>query len=386
MIQNLFSGAEWTGRGKMKYFRLTAILLTFYSLAVTAYPIPLELIKLPPGFKIEIYAQNLKNAREMSFSPSGTLFIGSNAAGNVYAVSGKTDKKTYIIARGLKMPVGVAFHNGSLYVSAVNKILRYDNVDARLDNPPAPVVVSASFPSDMWHGWKFIRFGPDGKLYVPVGAPCNECIPPEPVYATITRLDLKNEKPEIYSQGIRNTVGFDWDPLTGDLWFTDNGRDYLGDDVPPDELDHAPVKGMNFGYPFIHGNNIVDPDIGKKIPPNFKFTKPEVELGPHVAALGMRFYTANMFPPEYRDQIFIAEHGSWNRSVPIGYRISLVKLNRKTRRPEGYEIFASGWLQSSGAWGRPADVEVGPDGALYVSDDHAGIIYRISYGAEWQKK
>ncbi|HED06541.1 MAG TPA: sorbosone dehydrogenase family protein, partial [Ignavibacteria bacterium] len=246
-------------------------------------------------------------------------------------------------------------------------------------NPPSPVVVYDKFPKDLHHGWKFIRFGPDGKLYVPVGAPCNICLSKNKIYGTITRMDINGSNLEIFASGIRNSVGFDWNPLTNVLWFTDNGRDMLGDNIPPDELNRAPVKGLNFGFPFFHGNGIPDPKFGIGKDPS-DFVPPAQELGPHVAALGMRFYTGNMFPAEYKNQIFIAEHGSWNRSEKIGYRISLVKL--KNNKPVSYQPFATGWLKGNTVSGRPVDLQIMPDGSMLVSDDYTGVIYRITYNGK----
>jgi glucose/arabinose dehydrogenase len=340
--------------------------------------LPLEQIKLPPGFHIEVVAR-VENAREMALGSRGTLFVGS-MAGKVYAVrlnpGGQASVAT--IASGLNRPVGVAFHDGALYVSSTSRILRLDRIEDRLADPPQPVVVSDRFPTDAMHGWKFIAFGPDGKLYVPVGAPCNICEPDRDRYAVITRMNPDGSGFEVYSRGLRNSVGFDWDPRTRDLWFTNNGRDYLGDDAPPDTLHHAPRAGLDFGYPYCHAGTIVDPEFGRKRPCS-DFAPPAQNLGPHVAPLGMRFYTGTQFPAAYRDQIFIAEHGSWNRSRKIGYRITLVRL--ENGRAIAYEPFATGWLQGETAWGRPADVLVMPDGALLVSDDYAGAIYRISYAA-----
>jgi glucose/arabinose dehydrogenase len=261
-------------------------------------------------------------------------------------------------------------------VAEVNRVLRYDDIESRLSNPPAPVVVNDSFPTDEHHGWKFIGFGPDGMVYVPVGAPCNVCELSDERYASVMRMKFDGTGLEVFASGVRNTVGFDWHPETKELWFTDNGRDWLGDDVPPDELNRAPEKGLHFGYPYCHGASISDPEFGQKLGCD-KFVPPLAELGSHVASLGMRFYTGSMFPQEYRNQIFIAEHGSWNRSIPIGYRITLVRLDGN--RAVKYEVFAEGWLQGRSAWGRPVDVLVMPDGALLVSDDKAGVIYRISY-------
>ncbi len=347
--------------------------------------LPLPAIKLPEHFKIEIYAQGVPNARSLTLGSQGTLFVGSRTAGQVYAIVDRNKDmradKVSVIAKGLRFPNGVAFKNGSLYVAEINRVLRFDNIENRLANPPKPVVVNDSFPSDEGHGWKFIRFGPDGHLYVPVGAPCNICEQDLP-YASLLRMKSDGTHLEVFARGIRNTVGFDWHPKTRELWFTDNGRDWLGDDLPPDELNRAPQPGSHFGFPYCHGKNIPDPEFGKNKPCS-DFTPPALELGPHVAALGMRFYTGNMFPPEYKNQIFIAEHGSWNRSRPIGYRIMLVGL--KDNQPISYKVFAEGWLSKDGkegtlwAWGRPVDLEVMPDGSLLVSDDHASVIYRISY-------
>jgi glucose/arabinose dehydrogenase len=332
-------------------------------------------IRLPPGFKISVYA-DVPGARSMTLSPNGTLFVGTMREGKVYVVrpGANGTRKPITLADGLNMPNGVAFRQGALYVAEVSRVLRYDNVEGRLENPPKPDVVNNSFPHDRAHGWKFIAFGPDGLLYVPVGAPCNICEPDPNRYALISRMRADGSGAEVFAQGIRNTVGFDWHPATKELWFTDNGRDQMGDDMPPDELNHAPKKGLNFGYPYCHAGDIPDPQYGKKHPCR-DFTPPAQKLGAHVAALGMRFYTGPMFPSEYRNQIFIAEHGSWNRSTPIGYRVTVVRV--EGNRAPSYRPFAEGWLQGSRAWGRPVDVLVMPDGALLVSDDEAGAIYRI---------
>jgi len=338
----------------------------------------LETIRLPPGFRIATYAE-APNARSMTIGEKGTLFVGTRK-GEVYAVlPGETAEGTHrvlTIARNLRSPNGVAFRGSALYVAEIHRILRYDGIESRLSSPPAPVVVSASFPKDEHHGWKFIRFGPDGMLYIPVGAPCNICERDDPRYAAIHRMRPDGTGMELFASGVRNTVGFDWSPDTSELWFTDNGRDRMGDDRPPDELNRAPGKGLHFGFPYVHGKNLPDPEFGARGKPA-GFTPPEWELPAHVASLGMRFYTGRMFPPGYRGQVFIAEHGSWNRSKPIGYRISRVRL--QGNRAAGYEVFADGWLQGGRAWGRPVDVQVMPDGSLLVSDDTAGMIYRISW-------
>ena len=345
-------------------------------------------ITLPPGFSIAPYATDVPGARSMTQGPKGILFVGSRETkGTVSAVLDRDGdgraEKVVTIATGLNMPNGVAWHDGSLFVAEVSRVLRYDGLrdwlDGREGAPlPKPVVVRDDFPKDRHHGWKFIRFGPDGLLYVPVGAPCNVCDEKDPRYASITRMKPDGSGFEVFARGIRNTVGFDWHPDSRELWFTDNGRDNLGDDVPPDELDRAPKSGMHFGFPYCHGRAIADPEFGKG-KRCADTTPPEKELGPHVAALGMRFYTGAMFPQRYRGQIFIAEHGSWNRSRPIGYRVMVVRL--EAGRPVSYEPFAEGWLRGERSWGRPVDVEVMPDGALLVSDDQRGAIDRITYRA-----
>ncbi|HXV41677.1 MAG TPA: sorbosone dehydrogenase family protein [Anaerolineae bacterium] len=347
--------------------------------ATQAAELPYE-ITLPPSFEISLYASDVPNARSLALSPNGTLFVGTRTAGNLYAVLDHNQDyqadEVITLQRGMNSPNGVALRDGALYVAEINRILRYDNIEANLNNLPQPVVINDSFPSERAHGWKFIRFGPDGKLYVPVGMPCNVCEPNGEWYGTITRMNPDGTGLEIFARGVRNSVGFDWDPATGELWFTDNGRDEMGDDLPPDELNHAPQPGLDFGFPYCHGGEIPDPEFGQQHPCE-EFTPPAHPLGPHVAALGMRFYTGAMFPEEYRNQIFIAEHGSWNRSEPIGYRIMLVRV--ENNRAVSYEVFAEGWLRGSQAWGRPVDLLVMPDGSMLVSDDEAGAIYRITY-------
>jgi len=340
-------------------------------------------ISLPSGFKIDTYAENVVGARSMVLSPNGILYVGTRDAGKVYAIlDTNNDYKAdeiITIASGLDMPNGVAYKDGALYVAEINRIIRFDNIDANLKHPPKPVIVYNNYPTEHAHGWKFIRLGPDGKLYVPVGAPCNICMP-DNRHGCITRMNPDGSGYEVYASGVRNSVGFDWDPITKELWFTDNGRDMLGDDLPPDELNHAPQQGMNFGFPYVYGDNIPNPEFADqdKNLDLSKFTKPAQDLGPHVASLGMRFYTGNMFPPEYKNQIFIAEHGSWNRSKKIGYRVTLVKLD-SNRKPISYQPFAYGWLKGEQTTGRPVDIQIMPDGSILVSDDYANMIYRISY-------
>ena len=341
----------------------------------------LDKIRLPKGFSISVFAE-VPNARSMCLSPAGVIYAGNMSGGKVYALvdadkDGKADK-VYTVAKGLHSPNGVAFKDGALYIACISTIYRLDNIEADLGNPPKPIVVYDKFPTEEHHGWKFIAFGPDGKLYVPVGAPCNICDNKNPVYASITRMNADGSGFEIFARGIRNTVGFTWHPDNRQLWFTDNGRDNLGNDQPADELNHASTSGMHFGYPYCHQGDIPDPEFGKGKNCS-DYTPPVQKLGPHVAALGLRFYMGDMFPQRYKKQIFIAEHGSWNRTEPIGYRISLVDLD-ESGNSKGYSVFADGWLQPGGkVLGRPVDVQVLPDGSLLVSDDYSGVIYRITY-------
>ncbi|HBU28970.1 MAG: sorbosone dehydrogenase [Thiobacillus sp. GWE1_62_9] len=350
-------------------------LMTFGWLTqAAADSLPLAGLTLPPGFAIELFAR-VPNARQMALGKQ-TLFVGSMRAGKVYAIPLKGERKPLIIADGLNMPVGVAFRDGDLYVSAVSRILRLRDIEVRLNRPPRPETVSSGYPGDTHHGWKFIAFGPDGRLHVPVGAPCNICAPDPDRYATITALDVKRGTIEVVARGVRNSVGFDWHPQSGELWFTDNGRDWLGDDAPPDELNRASRPDQHFGYPHCHGGAIADPEFGQGRR-CAEFVPPVQNLGAHVAGLGMRFYTGTQFPGRYRNAVFIAEHGSWNRSSKAGYRVSVVRL--QGGRAVSYEPFVTGWLQNESVWGRPADVLVMLDGSLLVSDDHAGAIYRVFY-------
>lgn len=345
--------------------------------------LPLDKIKMPEGFAIEVFAE-VNNARSMAMSAEGTLYVGNRNGDKVYAVKdtdgdNKADKR-WVIATGLNMPNGVAVNDGDLYVAEVSRITKYANIEANLGKAITPIVIKDDYPTEAHHGWKYIAFGPDGRLYVPVGAPCNICKSEKDIYAAITSIKKDGSDLQLYASGVRNTVGFTWHPDTKDLWFTDNGRDMLGDDIPPCELNRAPQAGLHFGYPFCHGGTISDPEFGKNEEPCDKFTKPAQSLGPHVAPLGLKFYTGSNFPSEYKNQIFIAEHGSWNRSNKIGYRISLVRVKDNTQST-AYETFASGWLDeaSQKSWGRPVDVLILKDGSMLVSDDQAGVIYRIYY-------
>ncbi len=368
---------------------LRTFLLLLFGAAVYYYLLPGPLsadelsskIELPPGFKIEFFSKSVPGARSMTRGDQGTIFVGTRSKNKVYALQDldgdMVAEKVTVVTDKLATPNGVAFRDGSLYVAQVNRIVRFDEIEQRISNPPEPVVVNDSYPTDTHHGWKYISFGPDGYLYVPVGAPCNICKESNPRYASITRMKPDGSGVEIYAHGVRNSVGFDWHPETKELWFTDNGRDWLGDDIPPCELNHAPKAGMNFGFPYCHGKDIKDPEFGSERSCS-EFTPPAQELGPHVAPLGMRFYTGKMFPKDYAGQIFIAEHGSWNRTERIGYRVMLVRL--QDSKAVSYEVFARGWLDEDGnIRGRPVDILQLPDGSLLVSDDYAGAVYRISY-------
>ncbi len=346
--------------------------------------IQLETIKLPPNFEIAVWAEDVPNARSLALGDNGTVFVGNRQGNKVYALrdnnkDGKADQK-FTLAEGLRMPNGVAFKDGHLYVAEVSKIHRFKDIEKNLSNPKSEIIFD-QYPDKAHHGWKFIAFGPDGKLYIPVGAPCNIC-ESEEIFASITRIDVNASsiKPEIFASGVRNTVGFDWHPVTKELWFTDNGRDMMGDDIPDCELNHAPQKGMHFGYPYWHAGDVKDPEFGNKGKGKDAYAAPAAKLGAHTAPLGMRFYTGNQFPSQYKNSIIIAKHGSWNRSKKVGYQLTHVTVNAQNKVVKE-EVFAEGWLDkaSQDVWGRPVDVLQLPDGSMLVSDDMANCIYRISY-------
>ena len=357
---------------------LTAIVIALPLPSACASELQMDRLKLPPGFEIRVYAA-VPGARSLALGPGGTVFVGTQSTGKVYAVVPRSGARPEVvtIANGLNIPNGVAYRDGALYVAEIGRILRYDNIEAQLRNPPKPVVITDRYPKESHHGWKFIAFGPDGKLYVPVGAPCNVCEPDLDRYALISRINPDGSGYEVFARGVRNTVGFDWDPRTKELWFNDHGRDMMGDDMPSCELNHAPKAGMHFGFPYCHQGDTPDPEFGTKHS-CAEFTPPEVKQGGHVAPDGLRFYTGRMFPPEYQNRIFIAQHGSWNRSTKSGYRVMMVTL--KDNHADKYEVFAQGWMENERNWGRPVDLLVMPDGALLISDDQAGVIYRVTYG------
>lgn len=337
-------------------------------------------IQLPDGFSISAFATGLPTVRAMALSPNGVVYAGSFDEGSVYAMpdldhNGVADT-VHIVAKGLRMPVGVAWHKGDLYVSAVDRIVVLKDIDHRLTSPPTPELVTDRLPGETHHGWKFIAFGPDGRLYVPIGAPCNICLSKDPVFASITSMLPDGSDHRIEAHGVRNSVGFDWDPKDSSLWFTENGRDWMGDDMPSCELNHLTRRGQHFGYPFCHQGDTLDPEFGKGRNCD-EFVPPLVKLGAHTAPLGMCFYGGDMFPARYRGAMFVAEHGSWNRSKPVGYRLKVVFADNDGNATQ--EVFAEGWLQGNSAWGRPVDVMVLPDGSLLVSDDAADSIWRITF-------
>ncbi|MGZ4993992.1 MAG: PQQ-dependent sugar dehydrogenase [Methylobacter sp.] len=341
----------------------------------------LKQLHVPAGFTLSIFADNLPNARSLALGDNGVVFVGTGAGDSVYAIQdsnndGVADKQ-YIIANHLYMPNGVAYKNGSLYVAEINRIIRFDCITQQLANPPKPVVIYDQFPSNQHHGWKYLRFGPDNKLYTAVGAPCNICEPEKAIYSSLARLNADGSGIEILAWGIRSSVGFDWQPKTNALFFTDNGRDYLGDDLPPDELNQWTAIGEHFGFPYCHGGDIPDPEFGAG--KNCRqFTAPVWKFKAHIAPLGMRFYVGNQFPSDYKNQLFVAEHGSWNRSIPQGYRVALVKFDHS--KPVSESVFIDGWLsKDNNVIGRPVDILTMPDGSLLISDDMLGLIYKVQY-------
>ncbi|MEO8811032.1 MAG: PQQ-dependent sugar dehydrogenase [Rhodanobacter sp.] len=350
------------------------------TLALPLFAAPsLDQLVLPSGFHIAVYSAQVPNAREIALGAKGTVFVGSSGAGKVYALTdtngdGVADK-VRVIASGLRNPIGVAFHDGDLYVSAISRIVVLRDIEQHLDAPPPPRLVTDKLPDKGHHGGRFLAFGPDGKLYVPIGAPCNICNPGSD-YAKLIRMKADGSQWQDVATGIRNSVGFDWQPGTGRLWFTDNGRDMLGDDIPSDELNEISRSGENFGYPYCHQGDISDPEFGKGHPCS-EFVAPVLKLGAHVASLGMRFYVGKQFPASYHGAILIAEHGSWNRTRKSGYRVMTVRL--KGNKVLSYEPLISGFEQDQSAWGRPVDVQPMPDGSVLVSDDLAGAVYRVTY-------
>jgi len=338
-------------------------------------------LHVPEGFEISIYSDDVPNARSLALGDDGVVFVGTGSEGKVYAIQDSNGdgiaETRYTITEDLFMPNGVAYKDGALYVAEINRIIRFDQIVKNLAAPSKPVVVYDQFPSDRHHGWKYLRFGPDNKLYTAVGAPCNICNPDKPIYASLVRLDRDGGQFEILARGIRNTVGFDWQPGSGTLFFSDNGRDYLGDDLPPDELNQWSVPGEHFGYPFCHGGYINDPQFGENKECR-QYKAPVWPFKAHVAALGLRFYKGQQFPAKYRNQLFVAQHGSWNRTKPDGYRVALITFDQN--KPVSEQVFIDGWLtREDKVLGRPVDILDMSDGSLLISDDTLGVIYRVKY-------
>ena len=339
--------------------------------------IPVDKIKVPAGFKVSLWAHSINNARMMTWGSKGTLFVSSRTAGNVYAVLDRGNtREVKVLAKGLNLPNGVAFRDGTLYIAEVSRITKMVGIEDKLDNPPAMEVVYDTLPKDLPHGWKYLAFGPDGKLYFNIGAPCNICMPPD-THANLSRVNADGTGFEYVAHGVRNSVGFDWHPVTKTLYFATHGRDWLGDDSPSDRFDMVSQKGQHFGFPFCHQGDILDPEFGKGKNCN-DYVKPLLKTGPHVAGNGVMFYTGSMFPPEYQNRVFLSQRGSWNRTQKIGFRVMMVTLDAKGGVAK-YEPFAEGWLQGDQIWGRPVYTQQMKDGSLLIADDYAGAIYRVAY-------
>ncbi len=361
---------------------LLALTALLHAAIAGAKELPLAQLTVPKGFAIEVLSDTVPGARQMALSQQGTLYVGSMREGVVYAIATALTqpKPARVVLEQLTLPSGLAIQDNALFVGAVSQILRVDDVDAQLDklapnSQLSTAIVTDQLPTERHHGWKYLGFGPDGALYVPVGAPCNICLSKDPRFAALLRMDPKTGASSVFAHGIRNTVGFDWHPDTRALWFTDNGRDLLGDDVPAEEVNIAERPGQHFGYPFVHAGDLPDPEFGKQADPA-DYQAPAVRIQAHSAALGVAFYRGTAFPAEYHKALFIAEHGSWNRSSKVGYRVSVVTERGNQR---SYTPFIEGWLRGEDNWGRPNDVLSAPDGSLLIADDQAGVIYRVTY-------
>jgi glucose/arabinose dehydrogenase len=347
-------------------------------IAAAVDKLPTAKLKVPPGFNIEVYAAGMANARSLAEGDKGTVFVGSRLVGNVYAIANKDGKRSVrTLASGLYRPNGVAFKNGTLYIAELSKVSKIDKVEDNLDASPKPTMIYDNLPKDEAHGWKFIAIGPDNKLYVPVGQPGNNVLHDD-AHGQIRRMNLDGSGAEVIARGVRNTVGFDWNPETKQLYFTDNGRDWMSEDVPQDELNRITKVGEHFGAPYCLQGNIVDPEFGWGKSCS-DYTAPVGLLGPHSASLGMRFYTGNMFPKAYKNAIIVARHGSWNRSKKVGGDVLVVKLN-KDGTVKSTEPLITGFLENNSYIGRPVDVMQMKDGSLLVSDDWNGAVYRVTYG------
>lgn len=340
----------------------------------------LSYLGLPPGFQLAYFAKDVPGARSLAIGDNGTVYVGTRSQGVVYALldtdqDGRAEERL-VIASGLNSPNGIVYHQGDLYVAEINRIIKYSGINQNYLNPSEPTIVFDQLPKNTHHGWRYLALGPDNKLYLGIGAPCNVCEDDDP-FASIARLNLNGTGFEVIARGIRNTVGFDWSPQDSSLWFTDNGRDLMGDDIPGDELNRLSRVGEHFGFPYCHAQLVSDPNYGKDHDCR-DYISPATVLGPHVAALGMTFYSGSMFPDEYRGKIILAEHGSWNRKIPIGYRLTTVDYQGSTT--SNYRPFVSGWLTpDEEVTGRPVDIKELKDGSLLISDDFAGVVYRLTY-------
>jgi glucose/arabinose dehydrogenase len=346
--------------------------------------IPVERINLPPGFSVQIWATGLPGGRAMARGDQGKIYVGTRIIGRVYEVTDNGDRRSVrVVADKLVQPAGVAFANGSLYVMAINRVLRYDGIESNPNAQPVDLTDKFQLPPEQHHNWKYIRFGPDKKLYVPFGAPCNICEPPAQ-YAQIRRYNPDGSGMEVIARGVRNSVGFDFHPKTGELWFTDHGRDWMGDDGPQDELNRVSKPGLNFGFPYCHAQGVPDADF-KRADACKDVTRPVALMGPHAAAMGVLFYTGSMFPAQYRDTLFVARKGSWNRSKPIGFDVVNIRVGADGKDPK-ITPFMTGFINAKDGkydfWGRPAYLLQMPDGALLVSDEQTGTIFRVSYSAK----
>jgi glucose/arabinose dehydrogenase len=346
--------------------------------------IPVDKINLPPGFSVQIWATGLPGGRAMARGDQGKIYVGTRIIGRVYEVTDNGDRRSVrVVADKLVQPAGVAFANGSLYVMAINRVLRFDGIESNPNVQPVDLTDKFQLPPEQHHNWKYIAFGPDKKLYVPFGAPCNICEPPAQ-YAQIRRYNPDGSGMEVIARGVRNSVGFDFHPKTGELWFTDHGRDWMGDDGPQDELNRLSKVGENFGFPYCHAQGVVDADF-KKADACKDVTRPVALMGPHAAAMGVLFYTGNMFPAQYRDTIFVARKGSWNRTKPYGFDVVNIRAGADGKNAR-VTPFMTGFIDAKDGkynfWGRPAYLLQMPDGALLVSDEQTGTIFRVSYSAK----
>ena len=348
-----------------------------------ASEIPIDKLKLPPGFKIEVWATGMPGARAMARGDNGKIYIGTRAIGRVYELSDNGKERTSrVVVDKLVQPAGVAFKNGSLYVMAINKVLRYDGIEKNPTVAPVDLTARFNLPPEQHHNWKYIAFGPDGKLYVPFGAPCNICELPTPEYAQIRRYNPDGSGMEVLATGVRNTVGFDWHPTTKQLWFTNHARDWMGDDKPNDTLHRMQKTGLNYGFPYCHEGNMPD-DVVKKANPCAGVEQPVALMGPHTAVMGIKFYTGNMFPAEYKNAALIARKGSWNRNQKTGYDVVMVKAGPDGKNPK-ITPFITGFMNPADQsfWGRPAYLLQMPDGSMLVSDEQLGAIYRVTYSKQ----